>query len=117
MASPRLSRQALPWCRGLWRQVMGWRPADIRARRLDTLARARPSTRESQMSSATLADQLLQILSEAGVQRIYGLVGDSLNPVVDAVRRAEGIEWVHVRNEEAGAFAAGAQASLTRGLA
>jgi len=69
------------------------------------------------MSSATLADQLLQILFEAGVQRIYGLVGDSLNPVVDAVRRADGIEWVHVRNEEAGAFAAAAEAQLTGRLA
>src|ERR1700722_6504515 len=57
------------------------------------------------MGSATLADQLLEVLLEAGVQRIYGVVGDSLNPVVDAVRRTDGIEWVHVRNEGAGAFA------------
>src|SRR5699024_10845814 len=51
------------------------------------------------------------------VQRIYGVVGDSLNPVVDAVRRTEGIDWIHVRNEEAGAFAAGAEARLTGRLA
>ena len=44
----------------------------------------------------TLADQLIEVLLDAGVQRIYGVVGDSLNPVVDAVRRAEGIDWVHV---------------------
>jgi pyruvate dehydrogenase (quinone) len=69
------------------------------------------------MSGATLADQLVDVLLEAGVQRIYGVAGDSLNPVVDAVRRAEGIEWVHVRNEEAGAFAASAEAQLTGRLA
>src|ERR1700753_1284490 len=65
----------------------------------------------------TLADQLIEVLLDAGVERIYGLVGDSLNPVVDAVRRAEGIAWVHVRNEEAGAFAAAAEAQLTGRLA
>src|ERR1700759_3147260 len=65
----------------------------------------------------TLADQLIEVLLDAGVQRIYGVVGDSLNPVVEAVRRAEGIDWVHVRNEEAGAFAAAAEAQLTGGLA
>jgi pyruvate dehydrogenase (quinone) len=69
------------------------------------------------MSSGALADQLLEVLLEAGVQRIYGVVGDSLNPVVDAIRRTDGIEWVHVRNEEAGAFAAAAEAQLTGRLA
>jgi pyruvate dehydrogenase (quinone) len=69
------------------------------------------------MSSATLADQLMEVLLEARVERIYGVVGDSLNPVVDAVRRIDGIEWVHVRNEEAGAFAAAAEAQLTGRLA
>jgi pyruvate dehydrogenase (quinone) len=69
------------------------------------------------MSKPTLADQLIDVLLRAGVQRIYGVVGDSLNPVVDAVRRAAGIEWVHVRNEEAGAFAAAAEAQLTGRLA
>jgi pyruvate dehydrogenase (quinone) len=69
------------------------------------------------MPSHTLADQLIEVLREARVERIYGVVGDSLNPVVDAVRRADGIEWVHVRNEEAGAFAAAAEAQLTGRLA
>src|ERR1700746_2728234 len=69
------------------------------------------------MSSRTLADQLLEVLLEAGVERIYGVVGDSLNPVVDAIRRSDAIEWVHVRNEEAGAFAAAAEAQLTGRLA
>ncbi|MGH3435511.1 MAG: pyruvate dehydrogenase [Sciscionella sp.] len=65
----------------------------------------------------TLAQQIVTTLRDRGVQRIYGLVGDSLNPVVDAVRRTPGIEWVHVHNEEAAAFAAGAEALLTGKLA
>ena len=69
------------------------------------------------MSAPTLAEQLIDVLIEARVERIYGVVGDSLNPLVDALRRAEGIEWVHVRNEEAGAFAAAAEAQLTGRLA
>jgi pyruvate dehydrogenase (quinone) len=62
---------------------------------------------------ATVAEQLVRTLREAGVERIYGIVGDSLNPVVDAVRRTDGIEWVHVRHEEAAAFAAAAEAQVT----
>jgi len=69
------------------------------------------------VSSSTLADQLIEVLLEAGVARIYGVVGDSLNPLVEAVRRAGRPEWVHVRNEEAGAFAAAAEAQLTGRLA
>ncbi len=65
----------------------------------------------------TLAEQFVEVLRQAGVERIYGVVGDSLNPIVDAVRRTDGIEWVHVRNEEAGAFAAAAEAQLTGRLA
>ncbi|GAB2537875.1 pyruvate dehydrogenase [Brachybacterium huguangmaarense] len=65
----------------------------------------------------TLAHLLVTQLRDMGVERIYGLVGDSLNPVVDAVRTTDGIEWVHVRNEEAAAFAAGAEARLTGKLA
>ncbi|HSZ31300.1 MAG TPA: thiamine pyrophosphate-binding protein, partial [Pseudonocardiaceae bacterium] len=53
----------------------------------------------------------------AGVRRVYGVVGDSLNPVVDGIRRTAGIEWVGVRNEEVGAFAAAAEAQLTGRLA
>lgn len=70
----------------------------------------------------TVADQLIEVLIQAGVRRIYGLVGDSLNPIVDAVRRsggaaAGGIDWIHVHNEEAGALAAAAEAQLTGTLA
>ncbi|MEU6971169.1 pyruvate dehydrogenase [Kitasatospora aureofaciens] len=66
---------------------------------------------------ATVAEQMVEVLRQAGVERVYGVVGDSLNPVVDAIRRAEGISWVHVRNEEAGAFAAAAEAELSGRLA
>ncbi|GAP77964.1 MULTISPECIES: pyruvate dehydrogenase [Brachybacterium] len=69
------------------------------------------------MARSTFAQLLVTQLRGLGVERIYGVVGDSLNPVVDAVRTTEGIEWVHVRNEEAGAFAAGAEARLTGKLA
>jgi pyruvate dehydrogenase (quinone) len=69
------------------------------------------------MARPTVAEQFVQVLVQAGVRRIYGVVGDSLNPIVDAIRRTEGIEWVHVRNEEAGAFAAAAEAQLTGRLA
>ena len=64
-----------------------------------------------------VADQLLARLVEAGVERIYGVVGDSLNPVTDALRLNNKVKWIHVRNEEAGAFAAGAEAQLTGKLA
>ena len=69
------------------------------------------------MPRTTVADQFIEVLRQVGVDRIYGVVGDSLNPIVDAIRLTDGIEWVHVRNEEAGAFAAGAQAALTGQLA
>jgi pyruvate dehydrogenase (quinone) len=64
-----------------------------------------------------IAEQLVTVLVQAGVERVYGVVGDSLNPIVDAIRRTAGIEWVHVRNEEAGALAASAEAQLTGRLA
>ena len=66
--------------------------------------------------SQTISDVLVEHLVNAGVQRIYGLVGDSLNPVTDAVRRNSRIQWIHVRNEEEAAFAAGAEAQLSGNL-
>src|SRR5256885_116343 len=65
----------------------------------------------------TVADQFAEILAAAGVKRIYGIVGDSLNGLTDAIRRQGKIEWVHVRHEEVAAFAAGAEAHLTGTLA
>ncbi len=67
--------------------------------------------------SRTVAEYLVDTLAEAGVQRISGIVGDSLNPVTDAVRRSNKIRWVDVRHEETAAFAAGAEAQLTGQLA
>src|SRR6516162_1460528 len=65
----------------------------------------------------TVADQFSETLAAAGVKRIYGIVGDSLNGITDAIRRHGKIEWVHVRHEEVAAFAAGAEAHLTGKLA
>ena len=68
--------------------------------------------------SKSIAESIVDHLVEAGVKRVYGVVGDSLNPFVDAIRRSGGkLEWVHVRNEEVGAFAASAEAQLTGRLA
>ena len=66
----------------------------------------------------TAAAYMADTLRQAGVKRVYGVVGDSLNGFTDALRRMEGdIEWVHVRHEEAAAFAAGAEAHVTGKLA
>jgi pyruvate dehydrogenase (quinone) len=65
----------------------------------------------------TVADQFVETLAQAGVKRVYGIVGDSLNGLTDALRRQGKIEWVHVRHEEVAAFAAGAEAHLTGELA
>ncbi|MEV7813025.1 pyruvate dehydrogenase [Streptomyces flaveolus] len=69
------------------------------------------------MAKQTIAEQYVDLMARAGVRRMYGVVGDSLNPVVDAVRRHTDIEWVQVRHEEVAAFAAGAEAQLTGRLA
>ncbi|MGW6970680.1 pyruvate dehydrogenase [Streptomyces sp. NPDC054952] len=69
------------------------------------------------MAKQNVAEQFVDILVRAGVQRMYGVVGDSLNPVVDAIRRTDGIEWIQVRHEETAAFAAGAEAQITGRLA
>ncbi|MGY4411248.1 pyruvate dehydrogenase (quinone) [Bradyrhizobium sp. LB9.1b] len=72
---------------------------------------------EAQVPSKTVADQFVETLAAAGVKRIYGVVGDSLNGLTDAIRRHGKIDWIHVRHEEVAAFAAGAEAHLTGELA
>jgi pyruvate dehydrogenase (quinone) len=67
--------------------------------------------------SRTAADYMAEALAQAGVKRIYGVVGDSLNGFSDALRRLKSIDWIHVRHEEGAAFAAGAEAHLTGELA
>ena len=64
-----------------------------------------------------VADQFVETLEAIGVKRIYGIVGDSLNGLTDAIRHRGRIDWVHVRHEEVAAFAAGAEAHLTGELA
>jgi len=61
----------------------------------------------------TVADVLVQTLEEAGVKRIYGIVGDSLNGITNSLQKRKTIEWIHTRHEEVAAFAAGAEAQLT----
>ncbi|MFD7711819.1 pyruvate dehydrogenase [Streptomyces sp. NPDC059785] len=68
------------------------------------------------MAKQNVAEQFVDILTRAGVKRLYGIVGDSLNPVVDAVRRNPAIDWIHVRHEETAAFAAGAEAQVSGAL-
>src|ERR1700752_2098414 len=66
---------------------------------------------------SAVAESLVKTLATAGVKRIYGIVGDSLNEIIDEIRRQKTIEWVHVRHEEVAAFAAGADAHVTGELA
>jgi len=65
------------------------------------------------VSTRTVAEFLVKVIADQGVRTVWGVVGDALNPVTDAIRREERLEWIGVRHEEAGAFAAGAQAQLT----
>src|SRR5271168_2973367 len=74
-----------------------------------------PETQEAQMSQ-TVSNTLVDVLEKVGVKQIFGLIGDSLNPLADAVRHSK-IEWVGVRHEEGAALAASGQAKLTGRLA
>lgn len=67
--------------------------------------------------ASTIAAKLVEILEQAGVKHIHGVVGDSLNGITDELRKSGKIKWVHYRHEEAAAFAAGAEAQLTGKLA
>ena len=69
------------------------------------------------MATKTVAELLVQTLAAAGVDRFYGVSGDSLNGITDSIRRQKQIGWIHMRHEEAAAFAAGAEAHLTGRLA
>jgi pyruvate dehydrogenase (quinone) len=69
------------------------------------------------MAKAKIANIIVDTLASIGVQRIYGVPGDSLNGITDAIRTNKSIAWIHTRNEEAAAFAAGAEAHLTGALA
>ncbi len=67
--------------------------------------------------SKTIAELMIETLELAGVQRVYGLPGDSLNAITDVIGKSKQVKWVHVRHEESAAFAASADALLTGKLA
>src|ERR1700682_2038116 len=73
--------------------------------------------RVAAMAKKNLAELLVDTLVLAGVKRVYGVAGDSLNGITEAIRTHESIKWIHVRHEETAAFAAGAEAHLTGSLA
>ena len=63
--------------------------------------------------TTTVAEHIVESIADHGVTQVWGVVGDALNPLTDAIRREERVEWIGVRHEEAGAFAASAQSQLT----
>ena len=69
------------------------------------------------MAKKKVADVLVDVLVDAGVERVYGVAGDSLNGITDSIRTRKQIRWIHVRHEEVAAFAAGAEAHITGKLA
>src|SRR6188474_1804716 len=69
------------------------------------------------MAKKNVADVLVETFIARGVERIYGVAGDSLNGITESIRRRGTMRWVHVRHEETAAFAAGAEAHLTGRLA
>src|SRR5712675_3298108 len=73
--------------------------------------------KRTDMARKTVAELLVDVLADAGVERVYGVPGDSLNGITDSIRVRQDISWVGVRHEEVAAFAAGAEAHLTGKLA
>src|SRR5689334_530303 len=69
------------------------------------------------MKIDNVADLVAETLAQAGVKRIFGVVGDSLNGLTDALRKRKAIDWIHVRHEEVAAFAAAGEAQITGELA
>ncbi len=86
-------------------------------RELITITRAFNAIDTERKMTETAAHFMAVALENAGVQRVYGVVGDSLNGFTDAIRKRAMIEWIHMRHEESAAFAAGAEAQLTGRLA
>src|SRR5438309_6293012 len=76
-----------------------------------------PILTEERTMAKTVSEVFGETLIEAGVRRVYGVVGDSLNGLTDAIRKSRQIDWLHVRHEETAAFAAGADAQITGQLA
>src|SRR6266576_2931616 len=95
--------------RGLWPRI-SWHGNCMNA--MGTVCQ-----RRTDMARKTVAELLVDVLAEAGVERVYGVPGDSLNGITDSIRVRQDISWVGVRHEESAAFAAGAKAHLTGKLA
>src|SRR5246127_368897 len=74
-------------------------------------------TWENSMALNNVADLLVATMEQAGIKRIFGIVGDSVNGLTESLRRRGTIEWIHVRHEEAAAFAAAGEAAITGNLA
>src|ERR1017187_5246836 len=75
------------------------------------------TTSKQFVMAKNVAEVFVETLVAAGVKRVYGVAGDSLNALTEAIRRNDAISWIHVRHEEAAAFAAGADAHLTGTIA
>src|SRR6202040_3223040 len=69
------------------------------------------------MAIDNVADLIAETLIQAGVKRVFGVVGDSLNGLTEALRKRKTIDWIHVRHEEVAAFAAAGESQITGGLA
>src|SRR5689334_8453035 len=76
-----------------------------------------PKDPEPGMPIDTVADLIAETLIQAGVKRVFGVVGDSLNGLTESLRKRPAIDWVHVRHEEVAAFAAAGESQITGGLA
>src|ERR1700751_4521526 len=76
-----------------------------------------PGVTERAMQIDNVADLIAETLIQAGVKRVYGVVGDSLNGLTEALRKRDAISWVHVRHEEVAAFAAAGESQISAGLA
>src|ERR1700744_4037083 len=91
-----------------------WEPAP--SGRCASTTATKPFLKPFDMSQS-IASSLVQHLVTAGVHRVHGVVGDSLNAIVEQIHKDGRIQWIHYRHEEAAAFAAGAEAQLTGKLA
>src|SRR6202795_3096110 len=76
-----------------------------------------PILTQERTMAKTVSEVFVETLIAAGVQRVYGVVGDSLNGLTDTIRKSTQIDWLHVRHEETAAFAAGADAQITGRIA
>src|SRR4030088_263399 len=79
--------------------------------------RSRSETGTTIMAIENVADLIVDTLAQTGVKRVFGVVGDSLNGLTEALRKRKAIDWIHVRHEEVAAFAAAGEAQITGRLA